>query len=213
MTKALTLVTAPLRRTGVPDALIANKLYADSGFPNRHGLAFNEPKSPYDWLQVRHRIVNASGSGFLFALIGPRGTGKTQIAQRAVSTSCANCWPALYARSMTFFLELQAAIKDETETWLDVIERYRQPRLLVLDEMQERAETDFENRVLNHLIDLRYGDMSDTLLLANLTPKALAESLGASIVDRLRETGGVIECSWPSFRRNVPIVRAGGERQ
>ncbi len=181
--------------------MIANKLYADSGFPKRHGQAFDESASPPDWMLVRSRIIMASGSGFLIALIGPRGTGKTQIAQRAVSTSCACDYPAVYCRAMTFFLELQAAIKHETETWADVIERFRQPRLLVLDEMQERAESDFENRVLNHLIDLRYGDMCDTLILANQTPKALAESLGASIVDRLRETGGVIECSWPSFRK------------
>lgn len=189
--------------------MIANKLYEESGFPKRHGLQIDEPKSPAGWLRKRQEIVAASGSGFLFALIGPRGTGKTQMAQRAVTMSCANGWPAVYCRAMTFFLELQAAIKHDAATWLDVIERFRQPRLLVLDEMQERAETDFENRVLNHLIDLRYGDMTDTLILANLTLDNLADSLGLSITDRLRETGGVLECSWSSFRRKPTATPDG----
>jgi DNA replication protein DnaC len=87
-----------------------------------------------------------------------------------------------------------------TEARIDVVNRHRIPDLLVIDEFQERGETAFENRMLNHLLDLRYGDLTDTLLIANLEPEELVESVGESITERLREAGGIIECNWPSFR-------------
>jgi len=43
--------------------------------------------------------------------------------------------------------------------------------------------------------------MNDTILTCNLGTEELAASLGPSIVSRMEEGGGVIECNWPSFRK------------
>ncbi len=101
---------------------------------------------------------------------------------------------------MEIFLRIRATYHRENTSELDAIEELCKPQLLVIDEIQQRGETEFENRLLAYLIDRRYGDMLDTILIGNLTPTALADSLDPSIVDRLRETGGIIECTWPSFR-------------
>ena len=58
---------------------------------------------------------------------------------------------------MTVFLELQACFASPDKAALDVVEAHRKPKLLVIDEFQERGETEWENRQLNHIIDLRYG--------------------------------------------------------
>jgi DNA replication protein DnaC len=153
------------------------------------------------WIDKRDKIIEKLGSGFLIALVGKRGPGKTQIAQQAVLMATGHHGrEARYVRAMTFFLNLRATYSDETDSEARVIADYRKPHLLVIDEMQERGDTPWEDRMLNHLIDLRYGDMRDTLIIANLQPADLKAKLGESIVDRMRETGGIIECTWPSFR-------------
>lgn len=174
--------------------------YAKSDVPKRHRRAISGEHCPKEWIETLTKIIEKQGKGYLIALIGNRGTGKTQISERAIRDCCDLGYPALYCRSMDFFLEVRATFKSETVTELSVIERFRSPRLLVLDEFQERGDTEWENRVLNNLLDKRYGDMSDTILIANLVPKAFEKSVGESIADRMRETGGLMECTWKSFR-------------
>jgi len=70
----------------------------------------------------------------------------------------------------------------------------------VIDEIGKRGDTDWENNLLFHLLDKRYQDMTDTIVLANLTAEEMAKSLGPSLSDRMSETGGLIECTWPSRR-------------
>ena len=67
--------------------------------------------------------------------------------------------------------------------------------------MEERAETQFEDRMISHLIDLRYDAMLDTILISNQAKESFADSIGKSAVSRLIETGEVIECNWESFRK------------
>ena len=182
--------------------------YAAAKVPRRHtanALAIKDKDSPKEWLTVRDKVIRRMGSGCILALLGPRGPGKTQIAQLAVAHACAAGETAFYIRAMSIFLELRATIGSEEpgDTELAVVAWLREPFLLVIDECQVRGETRFENTKLDHLLDLRYGDMSDTVLIANWTPAALEESMGTSIMQRLRETGGIIECKWSSFRTSA----------
>jgi DNA replication protein DnaC len=72
--------------------------------------------------------------------------------------------------------------------------------MLVIDEAQERGGTPWEDRILNHIIDRRYAAMIPTIIIANAKPDALVASLGESIADRMRETGGIIEITGTSHR-------------
>jgi DNA replication protein DnaC len=84
---------------------------------------------------------------------------------------------------------------------LEIIDRMTEPGLLVIDELQERGETAFEDRLLTHLIDARYGAKRPTILIANLSKDELGKSLGPSIVDRASENGRRIDFTWNSYRR------------
>lgn len=82
--------------------------------------------------------------------------------------------------------------------------------LLVLDEIQERAESDWEDRELTRLIDARYRACRSTVLVGNLKPEELGSRLGPSIVSRISEGGEVIACAWDSFRGPKRPVTTGG---
>lgn len=175
---------------------------ADSGIPALHGgrTEIDADRNP-EWKAARDKVLAKLGAGFLVALLGVRGTGKTQIAVQAI-VQAANEWVPRYERAMDIFLRLRATFSRElaSETERDVIADYCRPHFLVIDEFQERGETEFEQRVLSHLIDKRYAAELGTLLISNQTVERFKASAGESIVDRLRETGGIIECTWASFR-------------
>lgn len=179
-------------------------LYSAAEVPARHQKALPEATGT-PWGDVRDKLIGRIGSGFLMALIGPRGPGKTQLAEQVIRAASAVGRPCLYVRAMEIFLRLRASFKSDALTELEVIQGLIAPKVLVIDEIQERGETAWEDRVLSYLMDRRYGDMGDTLLIANLTKAELRESLGPSISDRIRESGGVIECNWASFRTKTAI--------
>jgi DNA replication protein DnaC len=147
-------------------------------------------------------------------LLGPRGTGKTQMAtniarsfiEARLDAGKADDMPVVYVRAMELFGALREAFRKGSEqTEVSALKRFRKVPLLIIDEIQERGETEFEDRMLVLLIDQRYGDVVPTVLLSNLTRAELGASLGRSIVSRIQETGTVLECNWPSFRAKAQV--------
>jgi DNA replication protein DnaC len=139
------------------------------------------------------------------ALLGDRGTGKTQLAVEVIRSQCNDLESALYTRAIEMFIAVRECYrKDASAKESDVINRYVRPHLLVIDEAHERGHTDAENRILTLIIDRRYGDRKPTILIANSKPDAFREQIGESIFDRLVETGGIKVCDWPSFRVRKP---------
>jgi DNA replication protein DnaC len=157
---------------------------------------------------------HGSPEGSLFALWGPRGTGKTQLAVMAAMEFPLPILPQenrlpRYVKASDIFREIRGTFKREsTATEKDVVASFITPLLLIIDEAQERGESDFENITLTHIIDKRYDAMLHTIIISNLRREELGKSLGASIVSRIHETGQDIECNWPSFREK----RQGGEQ-
>jgi DNA replication protein DnaC len=100
-------------------------------------------------------------------------------------------------------LDLFEALK---ETWSNrssedsIMRPYRQCGMLVIDEIHERGESEWETRKLVNLIDHRYDRMLVTLLVGNIAPNEVTARLSPSIVSRMKETGGIINCDWPSYR-------------
>lgn len=135
----------------------------------------------------------------LLALIGPRGTGKTRLAVELARDTAKD--RTTYLTAMDLFLRIRASYKKTaTEDESQIIKELSSVRLLILDELQERGDTSWEDRVLTHLIDKRYGAELPTVVIANLTSGELADHLGNSITDRLTEGGGVIEVTGTSHR-------------
>ena len=175
---------------------------SNANVPERH-IKTVDGESSGEWQKARDKVVNQIGGGFAFALLGPRGTGKTQLGVHTIVQSARMGRSCLYAKAMDFFLTVRATYKSETRTELEAIELFTDPCMLVLDELQVRGETEFEDRMLTYMLDKRYDSMRDTILIANLTESQFRESMGYSISDRLAETGGIIECKWDNFRRKT----------
>lgn len=180
-------------------ALVAN-LRQHWNAPARHAQR-DQLDTGGPWGDALRGIATSLGTGRMWAICGTRGNGKTQMAVEAMKHATQLGMSARYVAATEFFAAIKATYrKDWSETEIQVIERFRKPRLLVIDEIGKRGDTDWENNLLFLLLDKRYADMTDTIVLANLEADKMAESLGPSLSDRLGETGGLIECTWPSRR-------------
>ena len=184
----------------------------ECGVPRRHCEAFDSVDLAGPWGEKYASLKAARGSGFLVALLGDRGTGKTQMGARLMLAAGAvpDAEKPRYVRAMDWFIDIRRAFRPDGPSEADVLKAWYAPTLLVIDEIHLRGETAWEDRLLANLIDHRYGDMRDTLIISNLKWDAFAASVDPSIVSRLGETGGKIECNWPSFR-SLPRTRPAGE--
>ncbi len=175
-----------------------------TGAPKRHrDWTMTHDTIGTDWDETAMWLMRQYGTGFLIALIGPRGTGKTQLAVELLRHAVAQDHQAQYVRAMKIFIDLHSTYgaKDRTENESTVLSALFTPKLLVIDEMQEGSQSAWEQQMLTYLIDVRYGERRDTLLLGNFTAQNPIEArVGDSVTSRLNETGGIRVCDWPSFR-------------
>jgi DNA replication protein DnaC len=172
-------------------------------FPVRHRAHYTA--NPEQTWPKQDKIVDIGRrmiAGASCALVGDRGTGKTQIAY----------WLARrlrehgYCKQWYYFTA--ADLFGLMKSWFDLgcHEKSHNDRqiftvpLLVIDEMQERIESEFEDKMLTHVVDKRYGAMLPTLLIANIKPSELQAKLGTSVVSRISEGGANLLCDWASFR-------------
>jgi DNA replication protein DnaC len=171
------------------------------GFPTR----YDEELTHEEWFAMFSRARSVVERGANVLLCGTRGGGKTrmatELAQRAVLPRGKSKPKRIFKTAMRIFLEIRATYRrDSTITELEVMDNLATCRLLVIDEVQERAESEFEAQKLTAIIDDRYRHKLPTIIIANLNPKAFQATLGPSICDRCNEDGGLLEFTWPSFR-------------
>lgn len=139
--------------------------------------------------------------GLFVALLGGSGPGKTQMGVELIRETREMGWGGKYARMNWFFLDLKATyVKDSETSERDVLIQYAKPTMLVLDEVGKRKGTDWEDSLLYELIDKRYGSCKDTMLISNESEEQFAKSMGASIMNRLGECGGIILANWANRR-------------
>jgi len=191
-------------------AMASNRLLSAFGWPDRYLEPLENPQGG-EWLAGFALAAPVIEKGGILILHGKRGTGKTQMAAEIARSKrfpfdavTGLEWKrsAHYQTARRFFLTVRATFKKASDkTELEIIDRMTEPGLLVIDELQERGETAFEDRLLTHLIDARYGAKRPTILIANLSKDELGKSLGPSIVDRASENGRRIDFTWNSYRR------------
>jgi hypothetical protein len=180
------------------DARAWRALGPRTGWPEKYLEAVKTPPHGKEWLMAKESARERVRMNGIVVLYGKRGGGKTRMAaELALMVGSSQ-----YRTAMRFFLEVRSTFRKGSErSEMEVIDELAKADLLILDEIQERGETAFEDRLLTHVIDARYSAMKPTILIANLAKSDLAESLGKSIVDRARENGKSIEFNWPSYRQ------------
>lgn len=157
--------------------------------------------STAEWTETESKLKAKLGTGFTVALIGVNGCGKTQLAVECMKTATEQLKFAYYNWASGFFIDIRGTFKTGSlESEKDVLEKYAKPKLLVVDEFEKRSSNDWEQRLLFHLLDRRYADMTDTIIIANCSPKEFTELVGPSVTSRMSECGGITVCNWKSFR-------------
>lgn len=113
------------------------------------------------------------------------------------------CWDGTvqYGKAIEFFMQVKTTYRDKShESEEGLLRRLLEPKLVVIDECDVRSESQWENNLLTYLIDKRYDSGVSSVLISNQKPDEFKAAMGASIVERIRETGCILECSWKSFR-------------
>lgn len=174
------------------------------GCPQRNAICKPRADAKYsEWakkLTILRSMIE-SGRGVTVGLIGIRGNGKTQVAAEIMRDHIAAEKTSLYVTAQAFFLELRASFRPGSPvSESKVVEKYRRPLFLTIDECEKRGGSEWENTVLFGLLDMRHGDMSDTLLIANQTVETFASSVGPSVMSRISDGGAIFEFSWEDFR-------------
>jgi len=189
--------------------------WSEGGFPLRHrqalagGVDRLEEGFILDWpnqqraTAARDRLLVPGGC---LALLGPRGTGKTQMAVE-LSLYLEKAWAHgdPYGEQVYVYSSLGDLFNSEKRSWdkkgaSSPIKRAQECGLLILDEIQEVVGSAWEMAELVRLFDRRYSGMKRTILVGNLDVAGAQEFLGHSIWSRLTECGLIVLCDWDSFR-------------
>lgn len=174
-------------------------LRQDWNAPLRH--VQTKPVKSNGWGSKLAVLEKKVGTGMLIGLVGIRGGGKTQMSVELMKDSTCKLRSCLFTTAMDFFITLKKSYRESS----DVDEqrtlcRYKKRKLLVIDEIGKRGETEWENNMLFEVINARYNDMLDTILIDNRSKDEFIATIGPSLSSRMNECGGIVECNWPSFR-------------
>lgn len=137
----------------------------------------------------------------IFALVGARGTGKSQLGAVAVVQSIRRNREARRIHTFDLMSDLKRRFNGDGDSEGAWLRDWRRPWLLVCDEFQALAGNEYSLVALNRVLDARYEACRPTIIIANCRDApAFAELAGDRIADRCREAGGVAVCDWASFR-------------
>lgn len=147
--------------------------------------------------------------GVCMVLRGNVGTGKNHLACAiARQVSSKQGYSSLLLTVAEAIQRIRATWGDRdrqspqsTETHTEIIERFADVNLLILDEVGRQYGSDAERINLFEVIDARYRAMRPTMVISNLLPAEIIDYLGRAAYDRLRENGGIlVNFDWESHR-------------
>jgi DNA replication protein DnaC len=181
------------------------------GFPSRYK---NAPECVGEgWWGHYKAALPIVDSGGIVVLYGGHGTGKTRMAQKLASEAkppnrsykvfgVSKEVHPVYTTAVNLFMQIRDTYRRDSEvSEKQLLDSYCEASVLVIDEIQERGETQFEDRKLTQIVDARYQHEKPTILISNYNREQFAKALSPAILDRIRENGIGLHFDWPSYRR------------
>lgn len=142
----------------------------------------------------------AGGGGLL--LFGGAGTGKDHLLAALLKIAIArHGLSAVWYDGQVLFEEARHAIKRDKEH--EFRTRLCEPHILALSDPQppQGDLSDYQIGLVRDLIDRRYRRCLSTWLTTNLDRRDDADRLlTAPVMQRLKESSGLVFCDWPSYR-------------
>lgn len=190
---------------GQRQVLVA-ELRSEAKMPLRHAMTRSAIEGANaNWWAALCGLYPRLGKGFLVGLTGVRDTGKTQMGVELIKVMTTRLQSARYCTATEFLLEIKATYGDRERSELDVMNEFRGYKLLVMDEFGKRKGSDWEHLLIFELLNKRYGDLTDTMLISNQLTAEFMESIGDSMASRMKEAGGIIECDWKGMRDEARV--------
>lgn len=144
----------------------------------------------------------------IVVLSGPNGPGKTYLGAATANAFCDAEASAFVCTAVMYYRLLASTFGESGRTEEDFYKRMHGYNLLVVDEIERRANKEWHQIEFFDLINSRYNSGRATILITNKTPMELNGTevvpgfLEKSLRDRIRERGGqIIHCDWASLRR------------
>lgn len=180
-------------------------------------IDWNQPKQEEAFRRVKGYL---RGVGAVVALCGARGTGKStlcaQIMRERVEARHAYAMADLVTRGPEpaaagryeklvrlggLFKPLFAGFgSTNADSLAGRYEAWVRLELLVIDEVHDGEAIVPAMTMLVDLVDRRYAERRDTILISNRDPEEFRDQMNPSIVSRIAEEGAIIRCDWPSWR-------------
>jgi DNA replication protein DnaC len=138
-------------------------------------------------------ILEPSCTPRILIVAGDVGTGKSHLLSGLVLELVRRGQYAMYTDTRALIdLARDAVCGRASESWRTIIARYIRARLVVFDEASAAVGTTFSVERLEQVIDERYRAGRDTILAGNAEPERFEAVIGARVVSRAREAGGVL---------------------
>lgn len=184
--------------------------YRDKNFDNFDIARLSNEKADLiiaDLLKYAKNYIKNQRTPNWVVLQGPSGSGKTHLAQailkEAFSQAVAhfvrknpNKHDKAYlnlARDFIFttcgnlFQEIKNSYDCDDINERDVLEKYKNARMLVIDDLgTEQSGKWFQERFF-HILDFRFGEMLPTIITTSLTPQELLGHVGEKTLKRIIE--------------------------
>lgn len=148
-----------------------------------------------DWYQKFQDEKVLLGTGFFDVLLGPRGRGKTALASMLIGCECWRNREPKYATAMQVMRDIRGDFEGGNTRRV-----YERTGLLVIDEYHRADTTDWSERVMEEVLDSRYRNRLDTVLISNDSPVDFAEHCGTSASSRIKGTGKIIVLEGTDYR-------------
>lgn len=196
---------------------------AAAGVPERHRLRllkFDHPEKERKFARIRELC---HGTGAVIALCGMRGSGKTtmgcQLMRERVEANIEYDYadprpkdvpllPGRYRKLTSMGSHFKLMFAGHGGVNQEVLaEQYRalcEHSLLVIDELHDAETIAPAMALLVDLVDRRYSENRDTILITNREAADFEKNFNQSIVSRAHEAGAIMRCDWGSSRARKP---------
>ncbi len=166
---------------------------------------YNEKQTPTinrvkAYLENIDEIMNG---GFSMVFAGSSGTGKDHLLAAIGRKLIENNIELNVAK---FYMLVAGALEAQSngKNYIEYLKPYVNVHFLMISEVGMQKNSDFERKIMYHLIDERYKDLKPFIITTNLSVEALKTTIDspgqARIWDRLTEIARVLPFNWSSYR-------------